>query len=334
MTTSAIAIDALLRDALVWDNHACLPLFPGDERFLPDLERYRRTGINVVGINIGFGEQSVEQHVRMLAHFRWWLEQRSSEFLIVNSVDDIMRAKESGQLAVFFDIEGANAIADQLSLIKLYYDLGVRWMLMAYNLNNRVGGGCLDQDTGLTVYGREVVSEMNRVGMVPCCTHCGKRTALDVIAHSTTPVIFSHSNPRALWDHPRNIDDDVIRACAQKGGVIGINGIGQFLGRNDTRSETVARHIDHVVRLVGADHVAIGLDYVFDQEELQSYVKANPGMFGDDARSLAETGCPCVAPEQLPQIVAALADLGHSDSDLRKILGLNLLRVARAIWKS
>src|SRR4029077_231744 len=196
--------------------------------------------------------------------------------------------------------------ADQLSLITLYYDLGVRWMLMAYNRNNKVGGGCLDQDEGLSAFGREVVAEMNRVGMVPCCSHCGQRTALEVIAHSKTPVIFSHSNPRAVWDHPRNIHDDVIRACAQKGGVIGINGVGLFLGTNDVRAETVARHIDHVVQLVGADHAALGLDYVFDRDELQSYVAANPAMFGEDSSALDEGVCDFVAPEQIPQIVEEL----------------------------
>lgn len=333
MPSDRYSADALLRDALVWDNHTCLPLFPGDERFLPDLERFRTAGVNVVGINIGYGEQSVEQHFRMLAHFRSWLKRRQGEYLLVGSTADIMRAKDSGRLAVFFDIEGANAIADQLSLIELYYDLGVRWMLMAYNLNNAVGGGCLDRNSGLTTFGRQVIAVMNRVGMVPCCSHCGKQTALDVIEHSTTPVIFSHSNPRGLWDHPRNIDDEVIRACAARGGVVGINGVGPFLGENDTRSETVARHIDYVARLVGPDHVAFGLDYVFDVEELKGYLRANPAMFGEDSHAIAERGCDFVKPEQLPQVVDALIELGYTESDLRKILGLNLLRIATTVWK-
>jgi membrane dipeptidase len=333
MTALAPSVDSLLRDALVWDNHACLPLYPGDERFLPDLERFARSGVNVVGINVGFGDQSVGQHIRMLAHFRSWIKQRPDRFLIVERVTDIQRAKDSGRLGIFFDIEGANAIADQLSLVALYYDLGVRWMLMAYNLNNKVGGGCLDHDEGLTAFGREVVAEMNRVGMVPCCSHCGQRTALEVIEHSNTPVIFSHSNPRAVWEHPRNIHDDVIQACARKGGVICVNGVGQFLGLNDVRPETVARHIDHVVRLVGPDHVALGLDYVFDRAELQAYVAANPAMFGNDSTALAESGCDFVAPEQIPQIVEALFCMDYSESDVRKILGLNLLRIAESVWK-
>jgi membrane dipeptidase len=142
------------------------------------------------------------------------------------------------------DIEGAKAIDDQVSLIQFYYDLGVRWMLIAYNRANLAGGGCLEEDTGLTEFGAQAIDEMARVGMVTCCSHTGERTSLEVIEHSKSPVIFSHSNPRALLDHPRNIRDHVIRACAAKGRLIGINGVGVFLGPNDTRSEMVARHID------------------------------------------------------------------------------------------
>ena len=333
MRSAHTQVESLVRDALVWDNHACLPLTPGDDRFLPELQRYRSSGVDAVSINIGFGEQSIEQHFRMAAHFRSWLLKRPEEFLMVRSAGDVMQAKRDGRLAVMFDIEGANAIGDQLSLISLYYDIGVRWMLMAYNRNNRVGGGCLDDDRGLTAFGRDVVAEMNRVGMVPCCSHCGKRTALDVIETSATPVIFSHSNPRAIWDHPRNIDDEVMRACAERGGVIGINGVGRFLGPNDTSSATVARHIDYAARLVGPDHVALGLDYVFDRSELAAFIAADPAMFGENARAAAKTGLDFVAPEQLTEIVDSLSSLGHAESDIRKILGLNLLRIAHEVWK-
>jgi membrane dipeptidase len=268
----------------------------------------------------------------MLAHFRAWIKARPEDYLPVERIGDVALAKETGRLGIFFDIEGANAIDDQLTMIQLYYDLGVRWMLMAYNLNNRVGGGCLDDDPGLTQFGRAVVAEMNRVGMVPCCSHTGKRTVLEVIAESSTPVIFSHSNPRAVWDHPRNIDDDVIVACAQRGGVIGINGVGVFLGPGEAHGSTLARHVDYVAQLAGIDHVAIGLDYVFDQEELKAYFASSPHLFGADAQRYPN-GCPFAAPEQIREMAAELAAKGYSDDDLRKVLGLNWMRVARAIWK-
>jgi membrane dipeptidase len=333
MTAStASRIDDLFQTAVVWDNHTCMPLDPRDTRFLPQLERLRDAGVTVVGMNVGFGNQGIEPHVRMLAHFRAWIKSHPEQYLLVELVGDVALAKETGRLGIFFDIEGANAIDDQLTMIQLYYDLGVRWMLMAYNLNNRVGGGCLDDDPGLSAFGRAVIAEMNQAGIVPCCSHTGKRTALDVIAESATPVIFSHSNPRALWDHPRNIDDDVILACARRGGVIGINGVGAFLAAGDTGSPTLARHVDYVVQLAGVDHVAIGLDYVFDQAELKAAFAATPHLFGADAQRYSD-GCPFAAPEQIRGLAAELAAIGYTDDDLRKILGLNWLRVARIVWK-
>ena len=195
----------LLERAVVWDSHTCMPLDPQDERFLPEFDRFRRLGVNAVGVNVGFGEQSIEPHVRMLAHFRAWIRAHSDAYMLIEDVEDIDVARNTGRLGIFFDIEGANAVADQPSLVPLYYELGVRWMLMAYNKNNRVGGGCMDDDSGLTAFGRSVIDEMNRTGMIPCCSHTGKRTVMDVIEYSRTPVIFSHSNPRALWDHPARV---------------------------------------------------------------------------------------------------------------------------------
>lgn len=319
--------------AIVWDNHACLPLRPDDERFLPQLQRYRDAGVTVVSINVGFGEQGIEPHVRMLAHFRRWLLARPDEYLLIQSVDDVERAKSTGRLGIFFDIEGANAIDDQLSMVQLYYDLGVRWMLIAYNLNNRVGGGCMDDDRGLTDFGVRVIREMNRVGMVLCCSHTGERTVLEAIETSSAPAIFSHSNPRELYDHPRNIRDHVIRACAAKGGVVCVNGVGAFLGDNDTRSETVATHIDYVARLAGIDHVGLGLDYVFDNDELLEYFRSNPQLFGSDAATLEKYACAFVPPEQIPEIEQCLRSIGYASSDVAKILGGNLLRVAKAVWR-
>lgn len=326
VTTRAAA--AIAR-SIVWDNHTCMPLRPNDDSFLPQLERMAAAGVSVVGINVGFGEQTIEEHVRMLAHVRHWIRSRAERYLLVETAGDAERAKREGRLGVFFDIEGGRAIDDQLSLIAAYYDLGVRWMLIAYNRNNRVGGGCLDRDEGLTDFGRSVIDEMERVGMVLCCSHTGERTTLDAIAHARNPVIFSHSNPATLWEHPRNVRDRVIEACAAKGGVVGINGVGQFLGRNDVSSVTVARNVDYVAHLVGTDHVALGLDYVFDQLELAEYLRKMPQTFPAGA---AEP-CDFVKPEQLPEIVEELIALGYNDGDLEKILGGNWLRIARAVWK-
>jgi membrane dipeptidase len=316
----------------VWDHHACMPLRPQDVSFLPQLARHKAAGFDAVTVNIGFGEQGPEEHLRMIAAMRHWLLARPDDYLLLLEADDIERARATGRLAVGFDIEGANAVGDQLSLIQMYYDLGVRWMLMAYNTANRVGGGCQDEDGGLTPFGRAVVAEMERVGMQVCVSHTGHRTVRDIFDVATQPVIFSHSNCAALHPHPRNISDDLIRACAATGGVVGINGVGIFLGHNDISSQTYARHVDHVVQLVGPAHVSIALDYVFDTRELEEHVEKMKATFPPGLGY--ELGARFVPPEQLEEIVATLQGWGYSDADLAALLGGNLLRLAQQVWKA
>ena len=327
------AAEKLLRSSIVWDNHGCMPVArPHDMTFMPQLQRYRRAGVSAVMLNVGFGDMGIEEHIRTLASLRHWLKARPDEYILLESADDVDRAHATGRLAVGFDIEGANAIADQPSLLSLYYDLGVRWMLLAYNNSNRVGGGCQNEDLGLTAFGREVIAEMERVGMQVCCSHTGHRTVREVFEVATKPVIFSHSNPSAIYRHPRNIPDDLIHACASTGGVIGINGIGSFLGKNDNSSETFARHVDHVAQLVGPQHVALGLDYVFDTQEMDDYLSTMSHAF--PAELGYEKGVRLVAPEQIEAIVATLQTWGYSDADLRALLGGNLMRIARTVWSA
>ena len=327
-TTARQLIDAVP----VWDHHACLPLRPNDPAFLPQLARHKAAGFDAITVNIGFGEQGPEEHLRMIAALRHWLMARPEEYLLLMEADDVERARSTGRLAVGFDIEGANAVGDQLSLIQLYYDLGVRWMLMAYNTSNRAGGGCQDEDGGLTNFGRAMVAEMERVGMLLCLSHTGHRTVREVIAMATQPLIFSHSNCAALHPHPRNIPDELIRACAATGGVVGINGVGIFLGKNDISSETYARHVDHVVQLVGPAHVSIALDYVFDMRELEEHLEKMKGTFPPGLGY--EMGARFVPPEQLEEIVVTLQGWGYSDADLTALLGGNLLRLAKQVWKA
>lgn len=322
----------MIDNALVWDNHGCMPLRHDDFDFLPQLERYRKSGVDIVSLNVGYDVVSWENTVLVAAHFRNWVRDRPDDYLLVESVSDIHTARRTGRLGICFDIEGGSALNESLSMIDAYYELGVRWMLMAYNKNNALGGGCQDDDPGLTKFGRDVIREMERAGMVACCSHTGHRTTMDVLELSTNPVIFSHSNPCGLKDHPRNIGDDVIKACADSGGVIGINGIGDFLGANDDRTETYVRHIDYVVQLVGPEHVGISLDYVFDQQELDAFLKANPETYPPELGY--GKGLKMVRPEQIPEIAASLSQLGYSEQDMRSILGGNHLRIASRVWKS
>ena len=242
-----------------------------------------------------------------------------------------MRAKADGKLAVAFDIEGMTALGGQVSMVRTYYDLGVRWMLVAYNKNNEAGGGCQDDDQGLTAFGRAVLDAMARVGMIVCCSHTGERTAMAVFEHAANPVILSHSNPAALQAHPRNVSDRVMQACAETGGVVGLNGIGYFLQGHDTSPDNFVRHIDYAVERVGPDHVGLGIDYVFDTQELIDFLENHRDLFPE---SEGYTGSPeMIAPEQIPAITEALLRRGYPESAIRGILGENLLRVARQVWR-
>lgn len=326
-----------MNNSIVWDNHSCMPLGQGNEIFLDQLERVRASGINVIFINITFDLHPWETAFVSLAKYRHWLIAHNDRYILAESVADIEMAKESGKLAIFFDIEGGKAVEPHPGLVEIYYRLGVRWMLIAYNKNNRLGGGCQDSDTGLTDYGRLIIDEMERVGMVLCCSHTGYTTALEAMEYSRNPVIFSHSNPRAVYDHERNIPDELMLACARTGGVVNINGIGMFLGYDsntggDNATETILRHIDYTASLIGPEHVGLGLDYVFDISGVEKSMASRPDIFppekGYDAKKF-----PMVEPERFPLIAEGLLKMGYSDVHVQGILGNNNLRIAKHVWE-
>lgn len=330
-STSAADAHSLIRESLVWDNHGCMPLRPDDTSFLPQLARYRDAGVDVVSLNVGFDGLSPELPFRMIETFREWIEAHSEAYGLATGVAEIRRSRAEGRLAIVFDIEGATAVGEDLGRVERFYDLGVRWMLIAYNRNNLAGGGCQDDDHGLTGLGRDLVAEMERVGMGVCCSHTGEQTTLDVVEAATGPVILSHSNPASLRPHPRNVSDEVMRAIASTGGVIGINGIGIFLGENDIRTETLSRHIDHAVGIVGPEHVGISLDYVFDQRELEDYLAEKAALF--PAEMGYDRDIRIVEPERFPQITTALLGCGFEPAEIAGILGGNWLRVATHVWR-
>lgn len=321
---------ALLTSSIVWDNHGCMPLRM-DASFLPQLQRYRDAGVTTASLNVGCAEMSLTEHVRVLSFMRRWIAQRPESYRLVVRAEDVERCKRHGTLGITFDIEGMYPVQNDLSMVQTFYELGVRWMLVAYNRNNKAGGGCQDEDTGLTAVGRQIIDEMERVGMVLCCSHAGYRTARAALEYAKKPVIFSHSNPRALWDHPRNIPDDLIKLCGRTGGVVNLSGIGIFLGENDNSTEALVRHIDYVVQLIGAEHVGLGLDYVFDQEELDADIRSHPETYPTEIGYTA--GINMVEPERVPLIVEALLQRGYTDTAVQGILGHNNLRIARQVWR-
>lgn len=321
----------LIKRTVVWDNHACMPLRAEDESFLPQLARHHGAGATLVSLNVCYDAYPPEAAFKILASMRRWIMRHDERYVLAQSVADVEAAKREGKLAVVFDIEGGRAVEAHPGLVEVFYRLGVRWMLIAYNKNNRLGGGCQDQDGGLTDYGRVIIDEMERVGMVLCCSHTGYRTAREAMEYSKQPVIFSHSNPRAVKDHERNVPDDLMRLCARTGGVVNLNGIGIFLGDNDNSTDTLLRHIDYAVELVGPQHVGLGLDYVFDAEELDKHIRSRPDIFPPHKGYGA--GIAMIEPERIPLIAEALLKRGYKEAHVQGILGHNNLRVAKQVWR-
>ncbi|MEG3153634.1 dipeptidase [Sphingomonas sp. RB1R13] len=315
---------------IIWNNHGCMPLRPDDTSFLPKLEDVRAAGVDILSLNVGFGPTGPDEHLAMLRSFTDWLDCRTDDYLIVRSSSDVAAARASGKLGIIFDVEGMAPLNNgRIDLVETFRAAAVGWMLIAYNRANDAGSGCYDEvDTGLTQYGRDVIDEMRRVGMILCCSHTGRRTAIEAIEHAGMPVIFSHSNVRALDDHARNIPDELIDACAASGGVVGINGLGVFLGGNAT-PERVADHVEYVATRVGDDHVGLALDYVFDRNELEEYLAKMRHTFPDDDPTDALA---MLDDSHIALVAHELKRRGFGTDSLAKILGGNWQRVAAQVW--
>jgi membrane dipeptidase len=323
----------LYGSALVWDQHGCLPLRP-DESAIEELELYAESGVDFISINVGMDSTPQLDTLQILAAFRQAVLQREDRFALVRSVRDVDRAKRAGRLAIAFDLEGTEPLDGRLDMIQTYYDLGVRTMLMAYNEPNRAGGGCHgDPEIGLTAFGKAVVRAMNQAGMMVDATHCSRRTTFDLFELSAAPVIFSHAVPAGVKKHPRNVDDEQMLACAQTGGVIGINGVGIFLGSNDASTESLVRAIDYAVQLVGPEHVGLGLDFVFDRTELSAFIEANATTFPSGYGYTENGPVQFVSPAQLSDVTSSLIGRGYSEAAIEGILGGNFFRVASQVWR-
>jgi membrane dipeptidase len=260
-----------------WDAHGCPPFTIGAD--LSFLNRYKNSGVNFVSLNVGFDLISQVETLAIINYFHQWMSQHDDEYVIVKNIEQIYECQSKNKLSIAFDIEGCNLLNGKLEMISHLYSLGVKQMLFAYNNNNASGGGCFGVDVGLTKFGKQLVKECNNVGMKIDCSHVGHQTSMEIMELSQSPVVFSHSNPKRLVNHPRNISDEQIIKCAEIGGVIGINGVGIFLGNNDVRTEKIVEHIDYVAQKVGVEHVGIGLDCVFSEEEIKNYVEKNPDTF-------------------------------------------------------
>ncbi len=325
-----IDVSDFYKNQLVWDAHA--GIFPSPDVDLNVLQEWSQSGVDYVSLNVGFDVMDWQETLATLAAYRKWVCSNADRFMLISKTNDIDQARAEQKLSLSFDIEGMNALNGNTDMVSLYHALGVRQMLFAYNLNNTAAGGCHDKDSGLTAFGQQVVSEMNRVGMIVDCSHAGYTTTMDIMAESSKPVVFSHSNPSAIWDHQRNIKDDQIKACSETGGVIGINGMGIFLGDNEISNQILVRHICHIADLVGSEHIGFGFDYSPKMEiDLGVILRSRPDYWPKgqqyDTKDIQHAG-----PNQFPELISELFKSGFSDTEVRGMLGENFRRVATEVW--
>lgn len=311
---------------LLWDQHACLPLQPDAD--VGYLRRFDRDGPTYVSVNVGYSPQSFDDSSLLLRRFRAAITDHPG-LVLATRPSDIEAA--GGRIAVAFDLEDSNPLDGDLDNVARFVDLGVRTMLPSYNHANRAGCGCLDtDDTGLTAWGRDLVAEMNSAGMVPDGSHCSVRTGLDLCEVSSKPVIYSHSCMRGVWDHPRNITDDQARACAATGGVVGITGVGIFLGPNTPTLEAMTRHLEYAVELVGIEHVGVSTDHSFDAEDFLAEIRDHPEAFDESYTRWGPIRW--MAPEVFVTLGSHLAQRGWAADDIAALLGGNFRRVAECSW--
>jgi membrane dipeptidase len=318
-----------------WESHACLPLHPMAD-FTP-LDRLHEAGVNYVSVNVGMDFNPVSQVMSVLAAFRAKIEVAPNRFKLVNTVADIELAKEEGVLAIGFDLEGAMPLMAQPDMVAIYRELGVRQIHFAYNRNNSIADGCHDVERGLTPLGKRMVQAVNEAGLLMDCSHTGRKCSLDIMAASSNPVIFSHSNPAGLVEHGRNVTDEQIKGIAATGGVICVSGVSAFLGTQTPNAADIARHVAYVVNMVGVQHAGIGLDISFRQDELNDAPSDDfdpvfwwPREAGYNRAVSRMTYTPVETWNLLPD---ALAKVGMSPVEAALVMGGNMMRVAKIVWR-
>lgn len=268
---------------------------------------------------------------------------------VVRTVDDIRRMKREGKAGLLLAAQDGDWVGHELGRIEAFHAAGLRMMLLVYSADNQLGGGCLDRtDAGLSLLGQRVVEECNRVGVVLDLSHTGRRTTLEIIDHSAHPCVWSHSNCAAIVPNPRNVDDEQIRACVTRGGVVGTVSWGPLCMKPDTTHrptlDDYIDHIDHVCQIAGdARHVGMGTDisigtypeHVHDPFGAPPYPvftqRYNEHVTADiRARERNIEGFDDYA--QIVNVADRLLARGYSEQDVRGVLGENFLRVFQEVW--
>lgn len=264
------------------------------------------------------------------------------DFLIqCKRVEDIYKAKKEGKIAWVPVVEGAAIIENELDRIDILYGLGVRQLGITYSETNALGNGLREEyDAGLTVFGKECVERMNKVGMLIDVSHCGPKTAYDSVIHSKKPIIASHLGARKIWNIKRMFPDDTMEIIAKKGGVVAIEASPHttMSETNKTHSlDTVMEHFEYIKNLVGIDHVAFGIDSLYGDHVGLHHAFDDHFSTKQDSVGVEFEEVPFVWGLENPteaswNIVRELVKRGYSEKDIAKVIGGNALRVLNEVW--
>ena len=298
------------------------------------LQRLRRGGVTAVNATLAAWHSRAET-LDIIGAVYANLRHNAEIATQVLAVDDIAAAKAAGKVGIIFGFQDTSPIEGRLQQLEVYHRLGVRIMQLTYNVANPSGYGCqAPEDKGLTGLGREVIAEMNRLGILLDLSHCGPRTTLEAIDASRAPVSINHANAAAFIASPRNKSDEALRACAAKGGVIGAIAVPVLISRQmPALLEDYLAAIDSLVAVVGAEHVGLGPDFMENMPK--AVVEASVRDLPPAAIAQYAAMPPTIDYEsvtEMPKVTAGLLERGYAPQDVKKIIGGNWLRLYGQVW--
>ncbi len=309
------------------------------------LERAALSGVAAMNTTLGLGgiatgPDDLRALLTSIYGYLCLFELEAERVLHVLVAEDVERAKREGKLGIIFGVQGlASKIEDDLTLLRILHRLGLRIAQLTHNERNALGCGCLETpDTGLTQLGRACVAELNAVGILVDLAHAGPRTAREAIERSARPCVISHANAHGLRDNPRNVPDDVLRALASNGGVLGVTAYAPFCetrpGVRPTLDDLVS-HVRYVADLVGIEHVGIGSDHFETESPIRfaRFARAYPAATGvyTSPETVYVEGFERI--DRFPRLTEALVRRHFSDAEILAVLGGNFLRVFREAWR-
>ena len=265
--------------------------------------------------------------------------ERNSDIICnIKKYEDIDKAKAAGKVGIILGWQNTSAIENDIKKLQIFYDLGIRIAQLTYNTQNLVGSGCWESnDGGLSDFGKDVVLEMNRLGMVIDLSHVGPKTSSDAIKVSNSPVTYTHCCP-TLKKHPRNKTDEQLKEIANKGGMIGFASYTPFLPKGSKSNiDDCINCMDYLINIVGEDQVGIGTDWVQDHDiSFFQYLQKDKG-----TGRYVTTPYKSVPPmpygmsklSQFQNFVLAMERAGWSNNKIEKIIGLNWYLFFKEIWK-